>query len=100
MVGLNGVILSETCKECLGSLKNCDWISFAKISQTMKSEGIEIFVWLSLGFMIIFMKNLNGYIERKKMLQYYHAIIISAIFLLYYFTTIELKQSPFLYFNF
>ena len=99
MVGLNGVVLNKCYEECLSFLRPFEIFSFDDFSLNIHS-GMEVFIWLCLGFLIISKNNINGFIEGKKRLKYYHSIFISFSFMLYYFTTIEVRQSPFLYFNF
>jgi len=51
-------------------------------------------------FVVLVLKNSNVFIEGKLELRYYHALFIASVLMLFHFISLEVAESPFLYFNF
>ena len=59
------------------------------------------YILLLGAFMLVLLfKNSNVFIEGKRQLHYAYALVIASVLMLFHFLSLEVEESPFLYFNF
>jgi D-alanyl-lipoteichoic acid acyltransferase DltB (MBOAT superfamily) len=99
MAGFSGLVVTQRREELLSFLSFFEWISFGKVTQHI-GGGSDVLNAILAGFIItLFFKN-SFEIASKKEFKIYHAIFVSVTILCFYFMSMEIGESPFLYFNF
>ena len=99
MAGMSGLVITQRREELLSFLSSYEWISFGLVTEHIDG-GSDVLKAILVAFVIsLFFKN-SVEIAFKMRFKVYQAVFMSVTILCFYFMSIEMKESPFLYFNF
>lgn len=99
MLGISGVVITQKREELLSFLSSIEWITFGKVTQHI-GGGSDVIKLILVGFVITLAFKNSVEIASKRAFKAHHAIFVSITILCFYLMSIEMKESPFLYFNF
>lgn len=99
MVGLTGIIITKKREKILYFLSDLKGVSFGDVTQHIGGGSDLLKSILIAFFIVLYFKN-SFEIVQKKEFKFYQAFFIAFTILLSYLMSIEVKDSPFLYFNF
>ncbi|MCK4493738.1 MAG: MBOAT family protein [Methylococcales bacterium] len=99
MVGLTGIIITKKREKILYFLSDLKGVSFGDVTQHIGGGSDLLKSILMAFFIVLYFKN-SFEIVQKKEFKFYQAVFIAFTILLSYLMSIEVEESPFLYFNF
>ena len=99
MAGMSGLVITQRREELLSFLSSYEWISFGLVTEHIDGGSDSLNAILIAFALSLFFKN-SVEIAFKMRFKVYQAVFMSVTILCFYFMSIEMKESPFLYFNF